>query len=132
MDEDTRKDGSINAAFGKHFEQLREQRGMTREQLAESTEVDLAMIEQIEHGEASPSLDTLRQLARGLDLLLSELFEASTTIGSPASHSAPDSRSCESVAAGVENSSPRRAASTSPCSSRSSSSNSRRGSTSSA
>ena len=75
MDEDTRKDGSVVAAFGKHFEQLREQRGMTREQLAESSGVDLAVIEQIERGEASPTLDTLRQLAGGLDLLLSELFE---------------------------------------------------------
>jgi transcriptional regulator with XRE-family HTH domain len=75
MDEDTRKDGSIAAAFGKHFEQLREQRGMTHDQLAEASGVELALIEQIEHGEASPSLDTIRQLAGGLDLQLSDLFE---------------------------------------------------------
>lgn len=78
MDEDTRKDGSVAAAFGKQFERLREQRGMSREQLAESSGIELAMIEQIEqieHGEVSPTLDTLRQLAGGLDLPLSALFD---------------------------------------------------------
>ena len=75
MDEDTRKDGSVVAAFGKQFERLREQRGMSREQLAESSGVELAVIEQIEHGEASPTLDTLRQLAGALELSLSALFE---------------------------------------------------------
>src|SRR5690242_12124396 len=75
MDEDTRKDGSVVAAFGKQLERLREQRGMSREQLAESSGIELAMIEQIEHGEASPTLDTLRQLAGGLGLPLSALFD---------------------------------------------------------
>jgi transcriptional regulator with XRE-family HTH domain len=75
MDEDTRKDGSVTAAFGKQLERLREQRGMSREQLAESSGVEVAVIEQIEHGETSPTLDTLRHLAGGLELTLSALFE---------------------------------------------------------
>jgi transcriptional regulator with XRE-family HTH domain len=75
MNEDTRKDGSVNAAFGKQFERLRERRGVNREQLAESSGVELAAIEQIERGVASPTLHTLRQLAGALELHLSALFE---------------------------------------------------------
>jgi transcriptional regulator with XRE-family HTH domain len=75
MDEDTRKDGSVGAAFGKHFEQLREHRGRSREQLAKSSGVSAAEIEQIERGEVSPTLNTLRQLAGALELTLSALFE---------------------------------------------------------
>jgi transcriptional regulator with XRE-family HTH domain len=75
MDEDTRKDGSVGAAFGKHFEQLREQRGRSREQLAKSSGVSAAEIEEVERGEVSPTLNTLRQLAGAFELPLSALFE---------------------------------------------------------
>jgi transcriptional regulator with XRE-family HTH domain len=76
MNEDTRKDGSVAMAYGKQFERLREERGQSRVQLAESSGVELAVIEQIERGDGgSVNLDTLRKLAGALDLQLCALFE---------------------------------------------------------
>ena len=76
MDEDTRKDGSVALAYGKQFERLREERGQSRAQLAESSGVELDVIEQIERGDGgSVNLDTLRKLAGALDLPLCALFE---------------------------------------------------------
>jgi transcriptional regulator with XRE-family HTH domain len=76
MDEDTQKDGSVSLAYGKQFERLREQRGRSRAELAESSGVELAVIEQIEGGEGgSVNLATLRKLAGALDLPLHALFE---------------------------------------------------------
>ena len=76
MNEDTRKDGSVAMAYGKQFERLRDERGQSRAQLAESSGVELAVIEQIERGDGgSVNLDTLRKLAGALELRLSQLFE---------------------------------------------------------
>jgi transcriptional regulator with XRE-family HTH domain len=76
MNEDTRKDGSVALAYGKQFERLREERGQSRAQLAESSGVELDVIEQIERGDGgSVKLDTLRKLAGALDLPLGALFE---------------------------------------------------------
>jgi transcriptional regulator with XRE-family HTH domain len=76
MNEDTHKDGSVAMAYGKQFERLREERGQSRAQLAESSGVELDVIEQIERGDGgSVNLNTLRKLAGALDLQLSALFE---------------------------------------------------------
>jgi transcriptional regulator with XRE-family HTH domain len=76
MDQDTRKDGSVSVAFGKQFERLRETLGRSRAELAESSGVELAVIEQIERGDGgSVNLDTLRKLAGALGLSLCALFE---------------------------------------------------------
>jgi transcriptional regulator with XRE-family HTH domain len=76
MDEDTRKDGSVSVALGKQFERLREERGRARTELAESSGVELAVIEQIERGDGgSVNLATLRKLAGALELPLCGLFE---------------------------------------------------------
>jgi transcriptional regulator with XRE-family HTH domain len=76
MNEDTKKDGSVIVAYGKQFDRLREQRGRSRAELAESSGVELAVIEQIERGDGgSVNLDTLRKLAGALDLPVRALFE---------------------------------------------------------
>jgi transcriptional regulator with XRE-family HTH domain len=76
MNEDTQKDGSVIVAYGKQFERLREERGRSLAELAESSGVELAVIEQIERGDGgSVNLDTLRKLAGALDLPLHALFE---------------------------------------------------------
>ena len=49
---------------------------MTQEVLAERCGLSADTIRRLEHGSFSPSLDTLRKLCRGLDLLLSTLFES--------------------------------------------------------
>ena len=62
-------------AFGCRIERLREQRGWSRAQLGGASGLTLELLEQIERGELSPTLSTLRRLAGALKLQLSELFE---------------------------------------------------------
>ena len=49
---------------------------MTQEALAERSGLSADTIRRLEHGSFSPSLDTLRKLCSGLDLMLSTLFES--------------------------------------------------------
>ena len=65
------------ADLGRHIEKLREQRGLGREQFAESSGLDLAVVEQMERGELpGATLDMLRRVCGVLELRLWELFEA--------------------------------------------------------
>jgi transcriptional regulator with XRE-family HTH domain len=49
---------------------------MTQEVLAERSGLSPDSVRRLEHGGFSPSLDTLRKLCGGLDLMLSTLFES--------------------------------------------------------
>jgi transcriptional regulator with XRE-family HTH domain len=49
---------------------------MTQEVLAERSGLSADTIRRLEHGSFSPSLETLRKLCVGLDLMLSTLFAA--------------------------------------------------------
>jgi transcriptional regulator with XRE-family HTH domain len=49
---------------------------MTQEVLAERSGLSPDTVRRLEHGSFSPSLDTLRKLCGGLDLMLSTLFES--------------------------------------------------------
>jgi len=49
---------------------------MTQEVLAHRSGLSADTIRRLEHGSFSPSLETLRKLCMGLDLLLSTLFES--------------------------------------------------------
>ncbi|MFO7563218.1 MAG: helix-turn-helix domain-containing protein [Enhygromyxa sp.] len=62
--------------FGRHVRSLRRARGMTQEVLAERSSLSPDTIRRLEHGSFSPSLETLRKLCVGLDLMLSTLFES--------------------------------------------------------
>ena len=64
--------------FGAELAQLREHRGLSQAQLAESSGLDVDAIVQFERDQRSPRLFELRRLARGLGLQLSELFEDPT------------------------------------------------------
>jgi transcriptional regulator with XRE-family HTH domain len=68
-------DRIASGPFGPRLAQLRERRGWSRAQLAESSGLAVDTIEQIEHEQLSPGLAELRQLAGGLGLAVSELFE---------------------------------------------------------
>jgi transcriptional regulator with XRE-family HTH domain len=62
--------------FGRHVRSLRRARGLTQEVLAGRSGLSADTIRRLEHGDFSPSLETLRKLCSGLDLLLSTLFES--------------------------------------------------------
>lgn len=53
---------------------LRNERGMTIAELAAAAQVSPALISQVERGLTEPSLATLRQIARALDVPLFDLF----------------------------------------------------------
>ena len=61
--------------FGSHLKQLRLQRKLTQEALAERAGLAVDSIRRIERGAFSPSLDTLGKLTEGLELSLSTLFD---------------------------------------------------------
>jgi transcriptional regulator with XRE-family HTH domain len=62
--------------FGRHVRSLRRARGLTQEVLAKRSGLSADTIRRLEHGDFSPSLETLRKLCIGLDLQLSTLFES--------------------------------------------------------
>ena len=53
-------------AFGKHLKSLRLEAGLTQEQLAENCNVDFTQIGRYERGVRSPSLASMKKLAKGL------------------------------------------------------------------
>lgn len=61
--------------FGSHIRKLRRARKLTQEALAERSELSVDAIRRIERGRLSPTLETLRKLASGLELSLHTLFQ---------------------------------------------------------
>lgn len=66
---------SIPQKFGDHVRQLRLARRLTQEALAERAGLSVDAIRRIERGAFSPSLETVRKLATGLELSLRTLFQ---------------------------------------------------------
>jgi transcriptional regulator with XRE-family HTH domain len=69
------RDMSTARSFGEHIKSLRRARGMTQGELAIRSGLSPDTVRRLERGSFSPSLETLRKLCIGLDLLLSTLFE---------------------------------------------------------
>jgi transcriptional regulator with XRE-family HTH domain len=69
-------------ALGARLRQLREEQGLSQEQLAERAARHRAYVGAVERGERNPTLDVLHSLARGLGVDLADLF----TEGHPARH----------------------------------------------
>jgi len=74
---------NLPVIIGRHTKRLRKQQGWTQLALAEQLNMSLDMVGRIERGQASPSLATLKQLARVLDtrpeLMLVEDFMPPTS-----------------------------------------------------
>jgi transcriptional regulator with XRE-family HTH domain len=60
--------------FGAQVRDLRKQRGLTQEGLAERSALSVDAVRGVEHGAFSPTLGTVRKLAGGLDVSLTTLF----------------------------------------------------------
>lgn len=64
-----------HAALGRAVEELRQDAGLTQEELADRMQTESTTIGKLERGVANPTFVSLLRLARGLDVELSEVFE---------------------------------------------------------
>jgi len=61
--------------FGARIQELRKERGMTQEDLADAIGVDRSYMGFVERGERNPTLDKIAKIAQALKIKLSELFD---------------------------------------------------------
>ena len=66
---------SLHKKFGDKIKALRDQKGITQEDLAEKIEVDRSYMGFVERGERNPTLDVLGRIAKAFGISLSKLFE---------------------------------------------------------
>jgi transcriptional regulator with XRE-family HTH domain len=64
----------LRATFGRRVRELREQRGLSQEQLAHESGLHRTYVGGIERGERNPSLINIARIATALDVHISELF----------------------------------------------------------
>jgi transcriptional regulator with XRE-family HTH domain len=62
------------AIFGKNVRRVRQQRGLTQEEVAFATEIDLTYMGGIERGKRNPSLLVMARIAEALSSPLSKLL----------------------------------------------------------
>lgn len=67
----------LRIAFGRRVRELREERGLSQEQLAERCGLHRTYVGGIERGERNPSLVNLGRIAGALGVHISELFPES-------------------------------------------------------
>ena len=66
---------SIDLAFAKTLKQLRRDKRLTQEELAQRAGLDYKYLQKLEgQAPSSPTLSTLEKLAKGLDISLTELI----------------------------------------------------------
>ena len=66
---------SLCLSFGKRLSTLRNQKGVTQEQLAEASGLSVDFLSLIERGRRAPSFKTLEQLSKALGLSVRDLFD---------------------------------------------------------
>ncbi|HUA74136.1 MAG TPA: helix-turn-helix transcriptional regulator [Solirubrobacteraceae bacterium] len=59
---------AASAAFGQRLRELRAERGVSQDDLADATDVHPTAIGRLERGAREPRLTTILRLARGLDV----------------------------------------------------------------
>ena len=64
----------IQRALGSHIRKLRKARDWSQEEMAEACGMHWTYIGQVERGERNLTLQSIRSIARALDLKISELF----------------------------------------------------------
>ncbi len=61
--------------FGVHVRHLRQERGLTLEELAYACDIELSQVHRIEKGKTNLSLSTIEAIAKGLELSIGELLK---------------------------------------------------------
>ncbi len=65
----------IKTLFGIRVKELRKNRGLSQEELAEKTDISSKYLSRVEMGQHFPSIDTLESLAKALQVELKDFFE---------------------------------------------------------
>jgi transcriptional regulator with XRE-family HTH domain len=73
----------LDSRIGSRIRQLRDEKRLTLDGLAQRTEVSRAMLSRIERGESSPTASLLNKICGGLGITLSVLFAATETSAEP-------------------------------------------------
>jgi transcriptional regulator with XRE-family HTH domain len=68
-------DKEVLMQFGAHLKKLREDRGLSLRQLSYNCKVDYSKIAQMEKGLINPTLITIIELAKGLEVVQSDLLK---------------------------------------------------------
>lgn len=61
--------------FGAHVRKLRQEKGMTLEELAYASEIELSQVHRIEKGKQNLYLSTIDAIAKGLEISIGELLK---------------------------------------------------------
>jgi transcriptional regulator with XRE-family HTH domain len=69
------KDKEYLVSFGKHLKKMREEKGMSQEELANLAEVSLPQITRIERGVINPTICTIKSLSKGLSVEMTLMFD---------------------------------------------------------
>ena len=64
-----------NERLGAKIKNIRKNKGLTQELLAEKSDLSTRQIVKIENGQATPTIQTLQSIAKALDVSFNELFD---------------------------------------------------------
>ena len=65
----------IKQKFGVKIKELRKQKGLSQEKLANLAEIDRTYLPTIEKGERNVSIEVVEKLAKALDVKIKDLFD---------------------------------------------------------
>lgn len=66
---------NIKEKFGKKIKELRKQKGLSQEKLANLAEIDRTYLPTIEKGERNVSIEIVEKLATALEVKIKDLFD---------------------------------------------------------
>jgi transcriptional regulator with XRE-family HTH domain len=61
--------------FGIHIKALRKSKGMTQEELAYASDMELSQVYRIEKGKVNATITTIEALSKGLEISIGELLK---------------------------------------------------------
>lgn len=67
---------NIKIAFGKRVKELRLQKGISQEKLANIAGLDRTYMTQVENGKRNLTIEKIRQICKGLNISLSDFFNS--------------------------------------------------------
>jgi len=67
---------TINEKFGQRIKELRKEHDWTQEELGFKAGLDWRYVGDIERGESSPTLETIKKLAKAFKISLAKLFSS--------------------------------------------------------